>query len=205
MITPPYIYVCHCRTPIFEENSRDVYICEGSITQKFLGDSKSVNLVILGLHLVRPADGLLQNLSLLDSVWGRTFKVYSSYTCWYLQILWGVGVWQGWYSSITLSRDLIFKKRRCEKLLDIEDAHGKDSGMLICYEWLQGLTDTPWHPRCNVAKTKQHGDSRTQQKLRFIATPKSMESASHEMFGVPRKGWKMVGWLVKRWLVGEIG
>ena len=108
--------------------------------------SKSVNLVILGLHLVRPADGLLQkeitfgfclgkNIHSRYSSYG-TFKVYIvSYTCWYLQI-WGVGVWQDWYSSITLSRDLIFKKRRCEKLLDIEDAHGKDSGMLICYDWL---------------------------------------------------------------------
>eukprot|EP00434_Breviolum_minutum_P006910 symbB.v1.2.006099.t1/scaffold359.1/size220467/9 len=30
------------RTPIFEENSRDVYICEGSITQKFIATPKSM-------------------------------------------------------------------------------------------------------------------------------------------------------------------
>ena len=56
MITAPLFRIANARTPIFEENSRDVYICEGSITQKFLGQwffhafccaSKSVNLVIL--------------------------------------------------------------------------------------------------------------------------------------------------------------
>lgn len=132
MITLPYI--CHWRTPIFEENSRDVYICEGSITQKFLGlRSRWIWWFWVSTLWCLLIDQL-QNLSDSDSVWGRTFKdivVIHVDTS-----KWGVGVWQGWYSSITLSRNLIFKKRSCEKLLDIEDAHGKDSGMLICYDWL---------------------------------------------------------------------
>lgn len=70
---------------------------------------------------------------------------YSSYTCWYLQI-WGVGVWQGWYSSITLSRDGFLRR--------VEDADHKGSGMLICYvslcnmyishQWNNGSDPQSW-------------------------------------------------------------
>ena len=49
--------------------------------------------------------------------------------CWYLK--WGSGVWQGWYSSITLSRDRFLRR--------VKDADHKGSGMLICYVSLRNI------------------------------------------------------------------
>ena len=108
--------------------------------------SKSVNLVILVSTLCCLLIDQLAELITFGFCLGKNIHSrYSSYTCWYLQI-WGVGVWQGWYSSITLSRDGFLRR--------VEDADHKGSGMLICYvslcnmyishQWNNGSDPQSW-------------------------------------------------------------